>query len=510
MPRPRGRKTAAPSAAEQKEPEVHTLPFPRGLMEAELNTFKSAMEGRVPPPTMLTPETLRYMAERSHIFQAILRRRTLQVAQFAKRPLFDGDMGFRVVPKEARHSPTPAEAREARRIEKMLLGTGVVYNPARQDTLRTALQKLVWNTYVYDAMVVEPVFDARGRLLEWYVLDGGTIQRTNPSIYQPQTPEGKLSAPISYVQVLNEQVVAEWAADELIYVVRNPSPYIHRYGYGQPELELLLTPITIEIEILTWANALLQNSSVPEGLLILKSARKELPNFFAGGSAQTWEDLIRKARQELAGAQNAGRIAVLQIPPGDDATYIQEDLKNREMPFAGLFELVQNIICAYMGISPAELDIVKGAMRKGSSLVQSEARASELRYSRQNGLVSLLGALGDVLNRLVEMENPEFTVMWEGVDHTSEEERHNLEAAMLRSGSLTLNEARAMQNREPYSEWWGDLPLVPQVLSIEASRRGIPGFGNRTLRFNGASPAKPGVSGQPGSRVRGEPPEPSV
>lgn len=500
----RRRRKVEPSS--DADVQIVSLPFPRGMMESELNEFRSAIQGRVPPPIMLSPETLRYMAERSHVFQAILRKRSSQVAQFSRRPMFDGDTGFEVVPREAMHAMTPAEAKEARRIEDMLLRTGTIWNPDRHDNLRTALQKLVFNTYVYDAMVVEPVFDDRGKLLEWYVLDGGSIHRCNPDVYEPCTETGRIVRPVSYVQMMHEMVVAEWNASELIYAIRNPSPDLYRYGYGMPELELLIDAITLEIEILTWAKSILANSSVPEGLIILKSNRKDGASFAPLGSGQTIEDTVRLLQHQMAGAQNAGRMVVFQVPHGDDAAYYEANIKNREMPFAGLFELVQNVICAYMEISPAELDIVRGTMQKGSSFVKSEAKAAEVRTSKLNGMVNLLYILGEVLDRLVAYINPDFCVMFRGVDHVREQERHNLEAAMVKSGRLTINDLRRMGNKPPYKEWWGDLPLIPQVLQIAAAERGIPGFG--VSRIWDGEVGKPGISGQPGTRVRGRRPSP--
>jgi hypothetical protein len=478
-------------------------------VEQEIRGFFEATLGRVPRPQQLTPETLRYMAERSKTFSAILYRRSQQIARFARRPLFDGDTGFEVVPKEKRHTPTEAERAEARRIEDILLNTGAVYNPLRRDNLRTAMQKMLYDTLVYDAIVVEPVKNEQGQLIEWWVLDGGSIYMVDPSIYTPRTEIGKLVSPIHYVQVQHEQVLAEWNASELIYVIRNPSPQLDRSSYGQPELELLVDVVTIEIEVLTWAKMVLMNSSVPDGLIILESNRPSGDEFTAApfGSNQSIEDLRRQWRNEISGARNAGRMAVFQVPHGDKATFYEAATKDRDMPFQSLYELAQNIICAYLGVSPAELGVVEGSMKSGS-FIDSDARASQLRYSRLNGLVYLLETLKEPLDKLVEMINPEFCVQFRGIDHTAEEERHNLEAAMIDSGRITYNDLRRMANLPEYEGWWADIPANPTILQIEAAARGINLRGGGVGQPTGVKRAKPGVSGQPNTRVPGRDAEP--
>ena len=494
----------------QREAFIDVLTIPRGLMNLELDGFRQATMGRVPPPILLPPETLRYMAERSKTFASILYRRNQQIATFCKRPMFDGDTGFEVVLKDRNATPSDADRAEAYRIEEMLLHTGTIYNPERTDNLRTAVQKMLYSSYIYDAIVIEPCYNETGQLDEWFVLDGGQIQLTDPNRYEPTTDVGRLIAPVRYVQVVNEEIRAEWSADELIYVIRNPSPTLERYGYGQPELELLVDIITIEVEVLTWAKMVLSNSSVPDGLILLKSNREDAPAITPFGSAQSTQDLRRQWRTQISGAQNAGTMAVLQIPRGDDAAFFEAATKSRDMPFGQLYELAQNTICAYLGAMSAEVGIVEGTLNQ-ASFVDSDAKASQLRYSRTNGLGHILGTMQEVLDLLVDCVNPRFCVQWRGVDHTAEEERLNLEVREVEAGKLTLNELRALSNKPLFKgkdQWWADVPAIPAVLQIIAAQKGLQmnrgGFsGAAAPEPEGQRRAKPGVSGQPGSRRPG-------
>lgn len=510
--RSRNSQSLRAQATALREAYIDTLTLPRGVMQLELDGFHQATMGRVPPSRMLPPATLQYMAERSKTFAAILYRRNQQIARFCHRPEFDGDTGFEVRLKDRSRAMTPEERTKAHHIEDMLLHTGTIYDPTRTDNLRTAVQKMLYDTMIYDAIVIEPTYNTNGELDSWRVLDGGSVQLTDPNLYEPVTDAGRAVAPIHFVQIQDEQIRAEWNAEELIYVIRNPSPALQRYGYGQPELELLVDIITIEVEVLTWAKMVLFNSSVPDGLILLKSNRKETPAITPFGSGQSTQDLRRQWRTEISGAQNAGTMAVLQIPRGDDANFYEAATKSRDMPFGQLYELTQNIICSYLGMLPAEIGVVEGTLTQ-ASFVDSDAKGSQLRYSRSNGITYILDVFREALDELIDRVDPRFCLHWRGVDYTAEEERLNLEARQVEIGKMTINELRATSNLPPFTgedAWWGDLPAIPAILQIVAAAKGIPVGGHGAQGAAAPEPegqrrAKPGISGQPGSRRPGRP-----
>lgn len=462
-------------------------PFSSGLTD-------NGFQGQLLAPFILLPETKQYMARRSATVNTILMLRMNAIADFAHVPQFDGDTGFQVVPcNNPTHRMTAAEQREADRITEFLLYTGVPQGRWWRDSFRVALQKLFYNTFVFDAMPIELVPDDRGHLAEWYVQDGGSIRLTDPRVYMPQTAIGKKVEPIRYIQTVMDMVTAEWNGAEMLYGIRNASPVINQNGYGLPELESLVEMVTVEIEAVTYAHRQLSQGSIPQGLMAITTERGDLPMPDIDGEAtgQGTEDYARAWRNELAGPENAGKMAYLRLEPGEDihfwATHPPKD-----MPFMQLLEVAHNTICMVFGANPAEIPTVYGTMRSGFT-AESPA-PSDRRESRTEGLRRFLNAIRDeALNPLVQRLNPDFELQWVGIDLVQEHDRLNYETEMLKNGLTTLNELRIVRNVDTFSEWWGDVPLVPAILQAEMAARGLtaPGGGGSPGPVGGPLGPKP-------------------
>ena len=454
-------------------------PFASGLLD-------NGFQGQLLPPFILLPETKQYMARRSPTVNTILMMRMNAIADFAHPPQFDGDTGFTIVPRDnPTHRLTSVEAREADRLRDFLLFTGVPQGRWARDSFRTALIKLFYNTFVFDAMPVELVRDETGRLVEWYVQDGGSIKRTDPRVYLPQTAIGKLVAPISYIQTVLDMVIAEWNAWEFIYGIRNASPVLNQNGYGLPELESLVEMVTVEIEAVTYAHRQLSQGSLPMGMLVIETQRSGndfVPEISGEATGQGTEDFARAWRNELSGPENAGKMAYLKTEPGEKVQFFPTHPPS-SMPFMQLLEVAHNTIAMTLGANPAEVPTIYGTMKEG--FVQEGPKASDRRESHSAGLRRHLGAIGStVLNPLIHRLNEDFDVQWVGIDTVQEHDRLNFETEMVKNGFKTLDELRVVRNDPPYDAWWSQIPLVPSIVQAEAQARGV-------------APAHPGPAGGP-------------
>ncbi len=420
-------------------------------------------DGSVQQPGFMDSSTIQNLADRSPTFGAILRLRTGQAMAFAKRPLFDGDSGFDIVPRDNQHRQmSPAEIIEANKIADFLLQTGIPHDyPTERDTLRRALYKMITNSLVFDALPVELVRDELGKLKEFIVLDGSSVNLVDPEKWKPQTPAGKLMAPIRYVQSEMDKVVAEWHSSEMLFAIRNPSAYLGMRGYGDPEINHLVKMITIEINVTTYANRQISQGSMPDGLIVVKSNRPngDTDEIFTSPSQQGNEDFQRGWRNEFSGPENAGKVGMLQLGIGEDAQFFNNTRTPRDMQFIEMLEVAQNIICAWMNVEPSELSMVMGSLKE-SSFIDSDARSSRIRLGRSKGLVNLLGFIADeILNPIIWRMNPNFSIMWRGIDLTEEQDRLNYEVEMLKNGVATLNEIRTIKNLPRYEQWWADYPI---------------------------------------------------
>lgn len=438
--------------------------------------FNGMWQGRLITPDLMGPETLRYAASRSQVFNNIIRYFQREVSRFARRPMFDGDVGFSVVPKIRQHHMTPDEEKEARRIEDYLLITGAYYNPDRTDTLRDYLIKQVYNRYVFDRMVTQLTWGTVSPL-EFKALDGSTILLADPARYEPQTERGQAVAPIKYLQLHRDAIWAEFNASEIVWGVCNQSPLLMQNGYGYPEIMDLMGPITTEILIETYVQRMLTQGSIPEGLLVLKSPRRgqEIESLSLA-SGQTNEDFARMIKMQVAGTENAGRLAVLRLRGGEEAEMIMTDRHLDKMPFIQALEIAQNQIARKLGVDPAEVAVVQGSLK--SSFSDSDQKASKLRQSRSRAVTNLLYDIADTqLNPIIERLNPNFCIRWHGIDAQLEQEKLNLEKMQQTMGLLTLNDLIAHQNGKKYpnddEHWWANVPLHDTIFKAIAAERGI-------------------------------------
>lgn len=457
-------------------------------------------QGRMITPDILAPETLRYAAARSQVYNTILKNFQREVARFARRPQFDGDVGFSVVPELRNHHMTLAEEKEAMFIEDFLLNTGRFYNPRRRDKMRQYMIKQVYNTCVYDRMATKLVWQ-KAVPFEFECLDGATIIRVDTEVYIPQTERGRAVAPISYIQIHKDQVWAEFNDSELIFGIRNPSPSLDSNGYGIPEIQDLIEPITIEILILTYIDRILTQGSIPEGLLILKSARTgQAIDSIAMSSGQVAEDFERVLRNQVAGANNAGRLAVLRLRGNEEAQLILNDHDLAKMPFIQTYEIVQNQIAKKMGVDPADVGIVTGSIKQ--SFTDNDQKNAQMRQTRTRAVTNLLMAMADTqLNPIIKYLNPNFCIKFHGIDTQLEQERLNLESLQMNMGLLTLNNVLNHQNLEMYPKdekhWWADIPLHPMIFEAVAAERGL------QVQKKDAQKGGGGVGGEAGQRKPG-------
>lgn len=433
-------------------------------------------QGRMILPDIMSPETLRYAAARSQVFNTILKSIQKDVAQFGRRPMFDGDKGFSVVTKMRNHHMTAEERKVASYIEDFLLNTGRTYNPKREDKLPQYLIKQTYNTYVYDRMPTQLVWNS-ATPTEFFAIDGSTIIKTDPDVYVPQTDRGKAVAPISFVQLHKDQLWAEFNASELLFGIRNPSPNLESNGYGTPELMELAEPITLEILILTYIDRILTQGSIPDGLLILKSGRSgQALESLSLASGQVGEDFERLLRNQLAGAQNAGRLAVLRLRSGEDAELVVTDRALDKMPYIQTYEIIQNQIARKLNVDPADVGIVTGSIKQ--SFADQDSAPGKVRQSRSRAVAQVLNAIAETqINRIIDFIDNRFCIQWHGIDTQLEQEKLNLESLRMNMGLMTLNQVIAHQNGVPYPDddkhWWANVPLHPMIFEAIAAERGL-------------------------------------
>ena len=232
-------------------------------------------------PFSLSYGTLRRMAK-VPVINAIIKTRKNQIAAFAEPQSDKYTTGFIIQKKkrlgQKQKDTTPAEYARINEITDIVLNCGVG-GSFEHDDFDAFLRKIVEDSLTFDQFTFEVVRDRRGNIFEFFATDASTYRIADS--YDDDNYKNRDKQQIkgyypSYVQVMNDQVSAEFYPWELAFGIRNPSSNIHNNGYGVSELEELVTIVTGMLWGDEYNRRFFSQGSAPKGLLRVKGQVNEL------------------------------------------------------------------------------------------------------------------------------------------------------------------------------------------------------------------------------------------
>lgn len=370
---------------------------------------------------------------------AILLTRKNQVARFARRPRFDGDVGFRVGLKDIRAKMTEAQAKRAHEIEEFFLKTGAVKNRKRKDNFNTFLRKITDDSLTLDAMTFELVpFEFQDGLAEMWATDAATIElvanapmgeSAQPIVYEPMTKRGAKikDNDVAYVQRLNGKIEAEFTEEELAYAIRNPRTDLNTVDFGMSELEVLIEIVTGILNGTRYNTTYFTHSHLPQGVLEMvgKYQQADLDNF-----KRHWKQLT-------SGASGKWAVPVMALQEGQGFKFTPFKNSNKDMEFSTFMEFLFNIACAVYQIDPNEVGFKSWTSNTGMS--QSDNTEAKMEKSVDKGFIPLMNFLSDTFNfEIVDQIDEEFAFYWVGVDEEDEDRKLERQKTQVDMGAKTI------------------------------------------------------------------------
>ena len=422
-------------------------------------------QGTRPKPSVIPMATLRRMASIPAI-SAIIRTRQNQVARFAKPPRFEGDTGFKIVLKDIEAKMTPADKKEAARLQDFLLKTGGVANRIRRDNMDRFMRKVVADTLTLDQMCWENVPDRKGNLAEMWALDAATIELVvqEPTseafqlpVYVPFTKKGMLiEGEIAYVQRVQGQIVAEYSEDEMCFATRNPYTDINLCPFGRSELEDLFEIVTAIVNGVRYNTSYFSSSNLPQGVLELVGKYSD----------ETLEAFKRHWTIMTQGPGGKWKVPVMAMEDGQGFKFTEFKKSNRDMEFNEFLEFLFNIACAVFQIDPNEVGFKSWTSNKGG-MGQSDNTTAKIEQSQDKGFVPLMTFLGNTIDsETIDRLNDAFCVSWIGVDTEAEEKRLERAKVRLEAGLSTPNMERARMDEEEIKAEWADAPANTVLMQV--------------------------------------------
>lgn len=348
-------------------------------------------------------------------------------------------LGFRIVTREEKKSPSRAALKEIDRLTRLAQTCGEFTNEGVERFTRPDFASFAkcWarDSAVFDAGVFEVCQNRKRKPGSWRAVDGSTIFRV-----QSKTPyELMAEDDAAFVQVVNGQPAAYWPASDMSFTVRCPSTDIRSGGYGRPELVELLG-ILNQILSAYVANTNLMKQGGPRGLLAMLG---DMP-------ADKFDAMVRGIRSYFAGVRNMGRTPVVNLAgQGADMKWITTDMANfKDMQFVEMLQINFQILCSHWGVAPEEVGFYYGNYGQSSTL-SSGGINDKVQQGLARGLYPFAYAFEAAMNRHVwyPLTDDEFEFRCMGLEGRTEKEQAELDEIRART-YCTQNEIRAEHNMQ--------------------------------------------------------------
>lgn len=407
----------------------------------------------------LTYTTLKRMSK-TPIINSIIKTRKNQIADFAEPQENKYQTGF-VIRKKSKGGVEQKMDNKDKRIVFSItdfLLDGGNSSGWGHDDFDTFIRKIVDDSLTYDQMTFEVMRNRRGKVESFIATDASTFRiansffardydspyfRDNKGIWgfsNEDFGEKVKGCYPSFVQIYQNNKVAEFYPWELCFGIRNPSTSIYANGYGCSELEELINVVTSLLWGDEYNRRFFSQGSAPKGMLRVKGTVNEtaLQQF-----KQQWQSMI-------TGVMQSWKTPVVN----QDVEWIDLQKNNRDMEYSSWMEYLIKLACAVYNIDPVEIgwDISRGSNPGGLFEGSQEQR---FQHSKDKGLYPLLKFLQRKINKyIVEQIHPDYEFVFMGLNGMSIDQE--LEMDIKKVGAFaTVNEIREKYEMKPLED--GDI-----------------------------------------------------
>lgn len=398
------------------------------------------------------------------VVACIHQTRINQVIDFSRPTDSPHKNGWQIRLRDKRKTPSTKALKDMALLSEVISNAGGVHQ-VEDAGFSGFLAAITRDSLTYDQVNFEVLYSrwrtSVGKRPGGFVyVDPSTIRRSQPSAEELKA--GRLNPDTAaYVQIMDDRVVKEFDRNKMCFGIRRPRSWTLARGYGWPELETLMVPITNLLHAETWNAKKFTTGINADQMLTLSSDM----------SAEMFEAVRRIVWAMMSGTANNQRVPLLQLSPELNEKLDVHNLGGgaTDMQFREWINFLIKIACALYQMDPAELGFVFGNEGQSSSLGQ-QGPAERIAASKERGLHPLLQSIADWINRMVVQHwDPDYEFSFVGYDEIPPGERLDLDikaAKVFRSP----NEIRAERDEKPIVLMAGDvnlldLPLDPTLIN---------------------------------------------
>jgi HK97 family phage portal protein len=299
-----------------------------------------------------------------------------------------------------------------------------------QENFSSIVKKIAIDLKIHDAAALEKTRNGLNEIAEIYTAPGAYIRMNFDK-------NGKLGDPAYYQQdpKMSTNKVANWKKDELIYYMLNP---ISTSMYGVSPLDVIAQIVATLINALNYNGSYFESAALPEGYFTIPNMTQDQ----ARRLMQKWEQEIKSKPHK-----------VIFMPEG--ATWHQFRFTNVEMQWLQGQKFYMELVMAALGVTKHELGFTEDVNR---------ATADNQSFVFKNkSLLPILGLLADKFNQELIGKSgfgyDDVMFIFKNVDLADKETMDKIHDRAIKSGRMTINEAREESGLHPYDNF-GDEPVI--------------------------------------------------
>lgn len=390
-------------------------------------------------------DVLRRMAERLSVVSMIVNTREQQIMPFLIPASEIGQPGFIIYKKGNRDKRLKSNDKRADELTEFINQTGFVYDIDREDDFIDFGKMMLREILTIDQVAIELQRNRKGEVAAFWLVDGATIRRTTSKGYQEKKE-------IQFVQLLEEQVVAEYTKEELIFDYMYKRVATQQRGYGYSLLEQGIDLVTTLILGISYNRDIFTKDKIPKGFIALQGE----------ADREAIEAVERYWYMAMTGV--GAKFTIPILPSGKDGVSL--DFKsigqsNKEMEYHKLMLFFLSLFAGVFGIDLAEMGIKTDTHKT----IIGENVEGRIKYSKSRGVESLLTFIKGLINKIIKKVDENYIFDFIGVNKRDEKEKYAIVKSAIES-SRTINEMREEDGLTSLEGDENNVSLNPQAVQM--------------------------------------------
>lgn len=390
---------------------------------------------------------------RTPVFAAAVQVRIGQIARHCRVQEDSHGIGFRVGHRSKKKNLTRAARRMAESIQHAILTTTTGDAGIGRDDFEAFTRRVFYDSLVHDQGTWEVIDSRRGRPYSWHAVDAKTIRLadTDETFFE-RSGDKKVRT----VQLLDGQVIQEFRANELAFMVRNPRSSIQAQGYGTSEIDMILHVIVAMLWAFDYNKRFFSQGSTPKGFI----------NFKGQVPARKLQEFRHFFYRMISGIENAWRTPVMNAEQGVEWVSMQSS--NRDMEYSAWMDFLIKLTSAIMLIDPTEFGFKYG--NEGDRSLFESANEQKITQSKDKGLKPLLIRYQNEINKMiVQRIDEDFELEFLGLDALTQTEKADLDEKKART-YLTIDEIRESEGLSPLPDGEGAVINSPTWMQFKQAK----------------------------------------